>query len=224
MDAIIISDLHLGSDLCQAKNLTKFLSDIETDKLILNGDVFESMDFRRLKKHHWKVLSELRKISDKIETIWCAGNHDGPAEIISHLLGITVHEEYILKSGDKKILIFHGDKFDTFIYERPILTWLGDQLYWLIQKMDKSHYWARLAKKSSKHYLHCSENIKKKAIEYAKKLECYFAICGHTHNAIISENYANSGSWTEFPCHYLTVQDGVVNLNEYLPPDKDDIY
>ena len=48
------------------------------------------MKFHRLRKWHWKVLSQLRKLSDEIETIWIIGNHDGPAEDISQLLGITV--------------------------------------------------------------------------------------------------------------------------------------
>jgi UDP-2,3-diacylglucosamine pyrophosphatase LpxH len=61
-DAVILSDLHLGSDNCQARALSRLLTQIRrgqlsTRHLILNGDVFDSIDFRRLKKHHWKVLS-----------------------------------------------------------------------------------------------------------------------------------------------------------------------
>ena len=75
LDAIVISDTHLGSDNCQARQLTHFLESIHagavlTRKLILNGDVFDSIDFRRLKKNHWKVLSLLRKLSDRIEILW----------------------------------------------------------------------------------------------------------------------------------------------------------
>lgn len=69
-------------------------------KLILNGDVFDSIDFRRLKKNHWKVLSLIRKLSDHLEIIWLCGNHDGSAELVSHLLGVSVQDEYILHSGD----------------------------------------------------------------------------------------------------------------------------
>jgi hypothetical protein len=28
-------------------------------------------------------------------------------------------------------------------------------------------------------------------------------------------SYYNSGCWTELPCHYLTVRDGVVQLHAY---------
>src|SRR3954454_2031305 len=115
-DAVILSDLHLGSSNCQAKSLCRFLEDIVqgrivTNTLILNGDVFDSIDFRRLTRNHWKVLSLLRKLSDHVEIVWLAGNHDGSAEIISHLLGVTVQDEYELPSGGQRLLILHGHVF-----------------------------------------------------------------------------------------------------------------
>src|ERR1051325_10695892 len=92
-DALIISDLHLGAENCQAKPLVEFLQaildgNLPARRLIINGDVFDSIDFRRLKKTHWKVLSQIRHLSDKIDVIWIAGNHDGPAEVVSPLLGV----------------------------------------------------------------------------------------------------------------------------------------
>lgn len=216
-DAIIISDIHLGSDNCEAKALREFLDNIneKTHKLILNGDVFESIDFRRLKKHHWHVLSTLRRLSDQMEIVWICGNHDGPAEIVSHLLGIPVVDEYVLHSGDRQILVLHGHKFDTFLDEHPILTWIGDFVYMLLQKIDRSHHVARLAKHSSKHYLRCAEQICRRAIEYAQEKGCDTVCCGHTHHAAAVEeliDYYNSGCWTEKPCSYLEVDDGQVAL------------
>lgn len=57
LDAVIISDTHLGSENCQARQLTRFLEgildgELQTQRLVLNGDVFDSIDFRRLKKRH----------------------------------------------------------------------------------------------------------------------------------------------------------------------------
>ncbi len=61
-DAVVISDIHLGSANCQAKALVRFLEQIRhgtlgTRRLVLNGDVFDSIDFRRLKK---QALPHLR--------------------------------------------------------------------------------------------------------------------------------------------------------------------
>ena len=116
-DALIISDLHLGSDNCQAKLLAAFLQGmldgrLPARRLIINGDVFDSIDFRRLKKTHWKVLSLIRHLSDKIDITWICGNHDGSADIISHLLGVHVKEHCVLESGGRRFLIIHGHQWD----------------------------------------------------------------------------------------------------------------
>ena len=51
-EAIIISDTHLGSGVCESKQLYNFLELVynKTNKLIINGDFFDNLDFRRLKK------------------------------------------------------------------------------------------------------------------------------------------------------------------------------
>src|SRR5262245_51546741 len=173
LDAIVISDVHLGSENCQAKALTHFLEEIlagnrPTARLILNGDVFDSIDFRRLKKNHWKVLSLLRKLSDKIEIIWLCGNHDDSVENFSHLLGVTVKDEYLLRSGTRQILTLHGHIFDEFLDAHPWLTWWSDVIYFFLQRIDKTHTIARYAKKSSKTFVRCAQKIEEKSIAYAR--------------------------------------------------------
>lgn len=221
-DAIIISDLHLGSNICQAKQILKFLNLIEnqsnfTHRLILNGDVFDSWDFRRLCKNQWKVLSKLRKLSDEIQIIWINGNHDGPAEIISQLLGIEVLEEIIFESGDKKVLVLHGHIFDDFIADYPILTCMADQVYRWLQKIHI--YWARKAKKCSKTFLRCSDKIERDAKKYAIAKKCQIVCIGHTHLAKTSHQegieYLNSGCWTELPCSYISIKNGEAALNYF---------
>lgn len=223
-DAIIISDIHLGSDNFQAKQLIEFLSSIHvgefpTNRLILNGDVFDSIDFRRLKKNHWKVLSLIRKMSDEIEITWINGNHDGPAEIVSHLLGVHCAEEMIVESGGRKILFLHGHQFDKFITKYPVTTWLADTFYRWLQRIDKSHHFAKQAKKRSKTFLRCTEKIREGALERAQQLDCDAVCCGHTHHPIADKSsdihYFNSGCWTEKPCHYLTLKAGVVEVHSY---------
>ncbi|HEX3148702.1 MAG TPA: UDP-2,3-diacylglucosamine diphosphatase [Gemmataceae bacterium] len=231
LDALIISDLHLGSDNCQARSLICFLEDLHEDRtesrqLILNGDVFDSIDFRRLKKHHWKVLSLIRKLSDTIEIVWINGNHDGPAEFISHLLGVEIRDEMILESGDRRILLHHGHRFDNFLDDHPILTAIGDFTYRVLQWVDSSHTFARAAKRKSKTFLRCVAKIESRSLEYAKKLGCDAVCCGHTHVPFANETgaiaYYNSGCWTEKPCHYLTVLDGRVEVRQYEMADAPD--
>jgi UDP-2,3-diacylglucosamine pyrophosphatase LpxH len=225
-DAVILSDLHLGSDTCQARLLAEFLepwldAHRRPDRLILNGDVFDSIDFRRLGKHHWKVLSLLRKLSDRMEIVWVTGNHDGPAEIVSHLLGVAVRDEYVLTSGGRRILILHGHTFDDFLDRHPVLTWVADVIYWVLQRIDNTHTVARFAKRSSKTFIRCAKKIEEGSLEYARKKDCDAVCCGHTHQAVAPPGgqgwYYNSGCWTELPCTYLTVEGGRVELHRFAP-------
>jgi UDP-2,3-diacylglucosamine pyrophosphatase LpxH len=221
LDAVVISDIHLGSENCQARSLVDLLESIRrgelpTRRLILNGDVFDSIDFRRLHKHHWKVLSTLRKLSDEIEITWINGNHDGPAELVSHLLGVACSDEIIIYSGGRSFLFLHGHRFDEFITRYPLLTWIADRIYQVLQRIDKSHAFAKFAKRRSKTFLRCNEKIRRDAIQYAARRGCDAVCCGHTHQALADRtgdvHYFNSGCWTEKPCSYLTIADGDVEL------------
>jgi UDP-2,3-diacylglucosamine pyrophosphatase LpxH len=231
-DAVVISDIHLGSENCQAKYLVHFLAalrrgHVRTKQLILNGDVFDSIDFRRLKKHHWKILSEIRRLSDQLEVVWINGNHDGPAEILSHLLGVRCADETIVESGGRRILFLHGHRFDEFISRYPLITWIADRIYHFLQRIDRSHYFAKLAKRKSKTFLRCAQKIEADATKYAAKRGCDAVCCGHTHlptaNVSGPIHYFNSGCWTEKPCHYLTVHNGVVELCSYTEEVPDEV-
>lgn len=221
IDAVILSDIHLGSTVCQAKRLVKFIHSLQNSKtevkmLIINGDIFDSWDLRRLCKNQWKVLSALRKLSSLMKIVWINGNHDGPIETISMLLGIEVKEEIIFQSGNKNILVLHGHQFDNFISDHPLITHLADVVYTILQKIHI--YWAKEAKRYSKTFLRCSEQIEKKAKVYAHKLNCDVVCCGHTHleyESVGEISYYNSGCWTELPCSYLVVQKGQVKVQHF---------
>jgi len=224
LDAVVISDIHLGSENCQARELVHLLDsirtgDLATRRLILNGDVFDSIDFRRLNKRHWKALSELRRLSDQIEITWINGNHDGPAEIVSHLLGVNCADEIVVESGGRRILFLHGHRFDEFIARYPLLTWVADRFYNLLQRIDPSHAFARFAKRRSKTFLRCAEKIEQDARRYAARRGCDAVCCGHTHHAVEKRDgdvhYFNSGCWTEKPCSFLTVIEGNVELHAW---------
>lgn len=219
MEAIIISDIHLGAENCQAKLLVDFLEKIHngeiiTNKLILNGDVFDNFD-SRLCKSNWKVLSFIRRIADEIEVIWVRGNHDfdGSALSIAHLIGANYVNEYIFESCGKKILCVHGDIFDNFINNHPILTWIADNFYIFSQRI--SIKFSKKIKHSSKTFLRCAEKIKQESLKYKSKKNCDFVCCGHSHLAAAEGDYYNSGCWTELPPTYLEVNSGEIKLKTY---------
>lgn len=214
-EAIVISDLHLGSDVCQARDLLDFLNQVPriTNKIILNGDIFDDLGVRKLNKFHWQIFDKIKLLRKHIDVVWIVGNHDGSINKLAELAEQDVKEEYILTSGDEKILIFHGHQYDNFIDNHPTITWFADKIYHVLQKIDGSHNLAKWAKHCSKQYLRCKEIIQKNAIERSCGLGCDKVICGHTHSAYASDIYYNSGCWTEAGPTYLTIDDGNISLN-----------
>jgi UDP-2,3-diacylglucosamine pyrophosphatase LpxH len=222
-DAIILSDLHLGSSHCQVESLGEFLGSLvsrhlRTNELILNGDVFDSLDFRRLNPNHWLVLSLLRQLSQMIQVVWITGNHDGPTEEVGHLLGTETKSEHLLISGGQKILILHGHIFDPAI-SGSMLSRLGDSIYFLLQRIDPTHYFINLAERVGKSLMDSVRKVEGGAIEYARRMNYSAVCCGHTHTPVYREsqpvNYFNSGCWTEAPCTYLSVSNGVIQLRRF---------
>lgn len=219
-DAVVISDLHLNAFNCQAKALDKFLDRIrrgqmETRRLILNGDVFDHFD-KRLKKSNWKVLSDLRSLADGVELVWVLGNHDatGPAEEVAGLIGADFYpDEYVFESGASRFVVVHGDRYDKFVTDRPILSAVAAKAYDVLQWLDRSNWLAGVAKRSSKAYLRCTELVEQRAVAYADQHGYDVALCGHTHRAYSSARYYNSGCWTDPTCcTFLTVRDGRVEV------------
>jgi metallophosphoesterase superfamily enzyme len=92
-DTLILSDLHLGSEISRAEQATRMLRENRFRRLILLGDIFSDLNFGRLTKPHWKFLGYIRKLSNPkrgVEVVWVEGNHDrGLSEIMSHLVGVS---------------------------------------------------------------------------------------------------------------------------------------
>ena len=221
-----MSDLHLGATNCQSEKIHKFLKQIKgkVQRLILNGDVFDNLDFRRLSKDHWRVLSDLRKMSDELQLIWCEGNHDIGAEPIAHLIGATYVKDFTFTSRYTNIHVLHGDIYDAFLTKHPFLAKFADIIYKLAQKLDKSQRLSSFLKYRSKTFLRNCEKIRNGAIDFAASKTYDYVCCGHSHraekfdqvwSADMGLTYLNSGSWTDNDCHYITVQDGKVELKKF---------
>src|SRR5580692_4267446 len=135
LDAILMSDLHLGSESCQVQAILDFLEALPpTQRLVLNGDVLQNTEFR-LTKQHWRVLSQLRKLADQLQLIWVRGNHDFDAESVAHLIGATFVPEYRFETGGRQVLCVHGDAWDRFLTDHPLITCIADWFYLRMQRM-----------------------------------------------------------------------------------------
>ena len=225
VDTMIISDIHLGSDVSRSRDALKLLKSYSFKRLVLNGDVFEDLNFKRLRKDDWKFLSYIRKLSNPkrgVEVIWVAGNHDGIAQILTHLLGIPVLDEYIWEFEGERYLAIHGHQFDKFLNENVVISAIACGFYKFFQKIDSENQRvSRWMKRRSKTWLRVSEKIAADAIDYARTKNATVVFCGHTHQAIEQTDghirYYNSGCWTDRPANYITVGSLTgVTIKEYL--------
>lgn len=223
IDTLIVSDIHLGSEVCRAGALLSTLKRYRFRRLILNGDVFDDLNFTRLTKEDWKVLSTLRRLSNPkrgVEVVWVAGNHDGVAEILSHLLGVQVYEEYRWTHCGTRFLAMHGHQFDNYITQRERLTAVASYIYLKLQKIDgERQRLSRWIKRTSKSWLRVADTVGRDALDYALTTAADVVFCGHTHIPGHTERngvrYINSGCWTDRPSQYVTVGvKGDVQLHE----------
>lgn len=219
VDTLIVSDIHLGFHFSRALDLVRTLQTYDFDRLILNGDIFDDLNFNRLPLEHWRALSYLRELSQSREVIWVIGNHDGRADILSHLIGVQVHQKYIWWSGDKKFLAIHGHQFDRLMTENVILSHLAELTYNFIRRIESNNRsisaWIKRANRS---WLRLSQEVARGAMRYARLRRADYVFCGHTHVAMIKKNktgqYYNSGSWIEYPANLITIKAGQIKIVE----------
>ena len=214
VDTIIVSDIHLGSEVSRAKPLVQLLRTHAYKRLILNGDVFDGLNFKRLSRDDWKFLSFMRKLSNPrkgVDVIWVVGNHDGGvADILSHLLGVPVFEEYIWEMHGRKLLAIHGHQFDKWVTTHPLITAAASSFYYFFQKIDPKHKASRFVKRTSKKFLRMSAKVADEAARHGRTAhDASVVFAGHTHHAMDimhdGVRYVNSGSWTDKPSHFVVV-------------------
>ncbi len=234
--AVIISDLHLGTKDSKADEFIEFIDKHPTDLLIMNGDIVDAWALNRgskWKKSHTKVISKLLHLSNKTQVIWIRGNHDEFIEefIGSNFGGVEFKENYILNlNNGTKYFVFHGDIIDVFITKYKWISKIGsigyDLALWLNRQYNNYRRWKGLP------YLSISKKIKagvkqatnyindfeETAIKMAEKEGCDGVICGHIHQPskrLVNDHiYLNSGDWVENMSAILINKDSEIKLYE----------
>ena len=226
-DTLILSDVHLGSDTSRAREATCVLKQNRFRRLILLGDIFADLNFRRLTKEHWKFLGYIRKLSNPkrdLEVVWVEGNHDqGLSDIMSHLVGVDVYQEYSWEFDGKKHLAIHGHQFDRFGINSVRLSYLGTILYLQLQRLDlKGMPITRMIDRLNTRWLRMSSKVASGALFHARLRKVDRIFCGHTHAAMQEERegicYYNSGGWVDSKLTYITVDTEGVRIHQYVEP------
>jgi UDP-2,3-diacylglucosamine pyrophosphatase LpxH len=228
-NTVIISDVHLGSKMSRAEAVLHMLKTTSFDRLILLGDIFSDLNFRRLKKEHWQFLSYIRKLSNPkrgVEVVWVEGNHDhGLAELMSHLVGIEVYQEYRWEYCGITHLAIHGHQFDLFVVSNRFLSGVFTAFHLALQKFSFGEQrLVRFIDRFDTKWLRLSSKVRDGALAHAQARNSQRVFCGHTHEALHAERdgieYFNSGSWTQPVATYITIDETGVAIRDY----KDDVY
>lgn len=216
---IIMSDLHLGMNDSKPKEILNFLSRIQTDTLILNGDIIDIDALNRgakWKNKHTKVLLKILEMSKKTKVVYVRGNHDDVIKNFFHarIAGVEFTDEYEIQlEDDKRYLALHGDQLENFEGKLKILYHIGSIMYDALLTLNNYyniiraklnlpyHSLSKAAKTNVKKIMSFIFKFETKAIELAEKRNFDGIICGHIHTPIIKKisniEYLNSGDWVE---------------------------
>ncbi len=223
-DTLILSDLHLGSEVSRAEEATRMLRENRFRRLILLGDIFSDLNFRRLTKAHWKFLGYIRKLSNPkrgVEVVWVEGNHDqGLVDVMSHLVGVKAYQEYSWDFLGRHHIAIHGHQFDRFVANNFLISAVGSFLHLQMQKIDlKGKCFSRYVDRLHIRWLRLTQKVAAGALTHARFHQAQRIFCGHTHVAAREEHegieYYNSGSWTDTRPTYITVDAEGVQIHEY---------
>ncbi len=222
VELVVLSDIHLGTFGCRAKELYKYLKSIQPETLILNGDIIDIWQFRKryFPKHHLKVVKQIFSMAAKGTNIhYLTGNHDEMLRKFTdmNLGNINLADKLVLRLGDKKAWFFHGDIFDASIQNAKWIAKLGGWGYdllimmnsmsnWCLEKMGRERYsFSKMIKNSVKKAVKYINDFEETAAELAIDNEYDYVVCGHIHQPqmrLVTQKkgscvYLNSGDWIE---------------------------
>lgn len=218
---LIISDFHLGSTVSRSQELAMLLKNFKFKKLILLGDIFESLNFDSLREQDWELLSLISKFSKTRKVIWVEGNHDkGIVDLFAVFTGAKAYKVYKWQFRNKKYIAIHGHQFDNFLINNALISFLATKIYNCIQIIDfRDKRISRFLKRKSKGWLRLSKKVANRAIRYAKFRNADYIFCGHTHKSKKVRRgktmYYNSGCWTDIPSAYITIDKDNIKIHKY---------
>ncbi|MEJ8800722.1 UDP-2,3-diacylglucosamine diphosphatase [Pontibacter sp. H249] len=224
VEVVVISDVHLGTYGCHAKELLAYLKSIKPETIILNGDIIDIWQFSKSywPASHMRVVKHLMGLIAKgTKVYYITGNHD---EMLRKFVGFKlgsfqIVNKLVMELDGKRAWMFHGDVFDVTMQHSKWLAKLGAHGYDLLILLNRMVNFFCLKLNREKVYL--SRNIKnrvKSAVKFINNFEKTasdiaisngydYVVCGHIHQPELREITNNEGSVT-----YLNSGDWIENL------------
>lgn len=233
VELVVISDVHLGTYGCKAKELLRYLNSIQPKTLVLNGDIIDIWQFKKsyFPKPHLKVIKKILSLATKsTEVYYITGNHDEMFRKFTDFeLGkLKVCNKVCLNIDQKKAWIFHGDVFDASVQHSKWIAKLGGKGYdlliiinnvvnWFLEKMGREKYsFSKKIKNNVKKAVKYIGDFELTASELAIDNQYDYVVCGHIHQPQIREVANKKGA-----CTYLNSGDWIENLSALEYHDKE---
>jgi UDP-2,3-diacylglucosamine pyrophosphatase LpxH len=235
---IWISDTHLGTPGCNAELLLDFLKSVECETLYLVGDIIDGWQLRKgwywPPRHNDIVRRVMKMAKHHTRVVYVPGNHD---EMFRDYVGLQlgdielVPEAIHVTADGRRLLVLHGDMFDSIVMYARWLAFLGDSAYTLLLKANKSvnavrrifglPYWSLAAhlKKRVKNAVQFISNYEEVVAHAAAERGVDGVVCGHIHSAEIrlfgSVTYYNDGDWVESCTALVEHADGAMEILDW---------
>lgn len=222
VEIVVISDVHLGTYGCHAKELLKYLKSIKPKTIILNGDIIDIWQFskRYWPESHMKILRKIMKfVVEGVEVYYLTGNHDEMLRKFAdmHLGTFHLQNKLVLEIKGKKAWFFHGDIFDVTMQHSKWLAKMGAVGYDSLILINSFVNWclalfgrpkmsfSQKIKAKFKDAVKFINQFEQTAAELAIEKGYHYVVCGHIHHSEIREisteegqvTYLNSGDWVE---------------------------
>ncbi len=233
-----ISDIHLGTRGCNAELLLDFLRSIECETLYLVGDIVDGWRLRKgwyWPDAHNEVVRRVLKLAHRgTQVVLVAGNHDEMLRPYAGMSfgGVEVALEAIHVTADgRRLLVTHGDGFDTVVLYARWLAFLGDKAYGLLLRLNvvlnavrrqfKLPYWSLSAylKKRVKNAVQFIGAFEEAVAHAARDQGVAGVVCGHIHSAEIRQigeiTYYNDGDWVESCTALVEDHTGAISIIDW---------
>jgi UDP-2,3-diacylglucosamine pyrophosphatase LpxH len=242
---VFISDTHLGTRGCRSDFLADFLRRVSCEKVFLVGDIIDGWRLR--KSWYWDEAHDdilrllLRHAQHGTEVTYIPGNHDEMFRpwltIELDICGIRLRREAEHKTADgKRLLIMHGDEFDSVVRYAKFLALLGDWAYtaalvvnrWFndIRRRLGYPYWSLSAwlKRQVKEAVKAIDRFENALVGEARRRGFDGVVCGHIHHAEIRDVdgilYLNGGDWVESCTALVEHHDGRLELIDWAAENR----
>jgi UDP-2,3-diacylglucosamine pyrophosphatase LpxH len=237
---VFISDTHLGTRGCRGEFLADFLRQTNCDQLYLVGDIIDGWRLRKSwywDESHDEVLRHiLLKARNGTEVIYIPGNHDEMFRawlpLGLEIAGIKLRAEAThITAGGKRLLVTHGDAFDSVVRYAKFLAVLGDSAYtfalitnrWFnaIRRQFGYPYWSlsQWLKRQVKGAVKAIDRFEAALANEARRRGFDGVVCGHIHHAEMREIdgvlYLNDGDWVESCTALVEHHDGRLELIDW---------